>query len=223
MGSAKGIVGYGVIHPNLINASVLQTYGLSGIQGHFDAMSLAPNFDLLLTQQEASMIAGRIAEWSTEEIDMGGQGELVVQTPHDPSKENMKHHRNFIDPTQRSVAQEMTMVQIRNITTMTDELTWLIPPMGTTLQNQGTNTRALCYHLLQCKEDKTKEPQLTEVTIQQTIETVIKDSWLQLESDEDLKAVKDGTQSLKTVLDSKTSTERRYFLMELCWGSPPNR
>ena len=35
---------------------------------------------------------------------------------------------------------------------------------------------------------------------------------LQLESDKDLKAVKEGTQSLKTVLDSKTATERDIFL-----------
>ena len=212
MGSARGIIGHGVIHPNLINASVLQTYGLSGIQGHFDAMSLAPNFDLLLTQQEASTIASRIAEWSVEEIDMGAQGQLVVQTPHDPTKENMKHHRSFIDPTQRSAAQDMSMARIREINTMQDEITWLLPPMSTTLQNQGTNTRALCYHLLQCKEDKTKEPQLTEVTIQQNIETVINNSWLNLEPEEDLKAVKDGTQSLKTVLDSKTSIEQDIFL-----------
>ena len=212
MGSAKGVIGYGVMHPNLINASVLQTYGLSGIQGHFDAMSLAPNFDLLLTQQEASTIAGRIAEWSINEEDMGDQGQLLVQTPHDPTKENMKHHRNFIDSTHRSVAQAMTMVQIRDLTTMQDELTWLLPLMSPTLQNQGTNIRALCYHLLQCKEDKTKEPKLTEVTIQQNIETVINNSWLQLESENDLKAVKDGTQSLKTVLDSKTPMERDIFL-----------
>ena len=51
MGCAKGIVGYGMIHPSLINAAVLQTYGLSSQQGHFDAMSLAPNFDLALTSK----------------------------------------------------------------------------------------------------------------------------------------------------------------------------
>ena len=66
-----------MIHPNLINASVLQTYGLSSQQGHFDAMSLAPNFDLAVTQQQATEIAARIAEWSTSEIDLGGQGELI--------------------------------------------------------------------------------------------------------------------------------------------------
>ena len=96
--------------------------------------------------------------------------------------------------------------------TMTDELSWLIPPMGAILQNQGTNTRALCYHILQCREDNTKEPQLNEATIQSVIETVVNEAWLQLESDEDLKTVKDGTQSLKTVLDSKTATERDIFL-----------
>ena len=212
MGSAKGVVGYGMIHPNLINAAVLQSYGLSSVQGQFDAMSLAPNFDLSLTQQEAAEIAARIAEWSTEEINLEGQGELIVQTPFDPSKENMKHHRNFIDPTLRSVAQGVSIAQVRNLMTMTDELSWLIPPMGAILQNQGTNTRALCYHLLQCREDNTKEPQLNEVTIQHAIETVVNETWLQLESDEDLKAVKDGTQSLKTVLDSKTATEKNIFL-----------
>ena len=76
-----------MIHPNLINAAVLQTYGLSSQQGHFDAMSLAPNFDLEVTQQQATEIAARIAEWSTSEVDLGEQGELIVQTPYSPSKE----------------------------------------------------------------------------------------------------------------------------------------
>ena len=143
---------------------------------------------------------------------MEGQGELIVQTPFEPSKENMKHHRHFIDPSLRSVAQGMSIAQVHHLMAMADEPSWLTPPMESILQHQGTNTRALCYHLLQCREDNTRTPQLNEVTIQRVIETVIKDSWLQLESDEDLKAVKDGTQSLKTVLDSKTAAERDIFL-----------
>ena len=71
--------------------------------------------------------------------------------------------------------------------TMTDEATWLIPPMGALLQYQGTNTRALCYHLLQCREDSTKEPQLNETTIRSAIEVVVNDHWLQLESGDVLK------------------------------------
>ena len=212
MGSAKGIAGYGVIHPSLINAAVLQTYGLSAQQGHFDAMSLAPNFDLALTQQEATEIAARIAEWSTKEIDLEGQNDLIVQTPYNPSKENMRHHKDFIDPTLQSEAQRASIAQVSDLMMGSDELSWLIPPMRTILQTQGTNTRALCYHLLQCREDNTREPQLNELTIQRAIETVVNDNWLQLESDEILKAVKDGTQSLQTVLESKTATEKDIFL-----------
>ena len=212
MGSAKGIVGYGVIHPSLINAAVLQTYGLSAQQGQFDAMSLAPNFDLALTQQEAAEIAARIAEWSTDPINLDDQGDLIVQTPFVPSKENMRQHRNFIDTTVQSVAQRTSIAQVSNLMTMTDEASWLIPPMGALLQYQGTNTRALCYHLLQCREDNTKDPQLNETTIQRAIEVVVNDYWLQLESADDLKAVKDGTQSIKTALDTKTATEKDIFL-----------
>ena len=36
MGCAKGVVGYGMIHPNLINAAVLQCHGLSAVNGYFD-------------------------------------------------------------------------------------------------------------------------------------------------------------------------------------------
>ena len=212
MGSAKGVVGYGMIHPSLINAAVLQTYGLSAQQGQFDAMSLAPNFDLALTQQEAAEIAARIAEWSVDPINLDDQGDLIVQAPFVPSKENMRQHRNFIDTTVQSRAQRTSIAQVSNLMTMTDEASWLIPPMEASLQYQGTNTRALCYHLLQCREDNTRDPQLNETTIQCAIEVVVNDHWLQLESGDDLKAVKDGTQSLKTVLDTKTATERDIFL-----------
>ena len=212
MGCAKGVVGYGMIHPNLINAAVLQTYGLSSQQGQFDAMSLAPNFDLAVTQQQATEIAARLAEWSTGEIDLGDQGDLIIQTPYSPSKENMRHHRDFIDPTMQSVAQKTSISQVKNVLDGADEVSWLIPPMTTILQSQGTNTRALCFYLLQCREDKTNDPQLTEATIHSVIETVIKDNWLQLESEEILEAVKSGAQSLQATLESKTALERDIFL-----------
>ena len=83
MGCAKGVPGYGIIHPNLINAAVMQCYGLTAENGHFDAMSLAPNFDLLLTQQKATEVARLIAEWNGPEEDLGERGKLLVQTPWD--------------------------------------------------------------------------------------------------------------------------------------------
>ena len=71
MGCAKGVPGHGMIHPNLINAAVLQCYGLTAANGHFDAMSLAPNFDLLLNQQKAIDVARLIAEWNNKAEDLG--------------------------------------------------------------------------------------------------------------------------------------------------------
>ena len=35
MGCAKGVPGHGMIHPNLINAAVLQCYGLTAASAHF--------------------------------------------------------------------------------------------------------------------------------------------------------------------------------------------
>ena len=89
MGCAKGIPGHGMIHPNLINAAVLQCHGLSAANGYCDAMSLAPNFDLLLSQQLATDVARLIAEWDMEEEELGDRADLLLQTPLEPSAVNM--------------------------------------------------------------------------------------------------------------------------------------
>ena len=47
-GIMRGVPGYGLMHPNTINAAVLQRYGVVRPDCSFDAVSLAPNFDLLL-------------------------------------------------------------------------------------------------------------------------------------------------------------------------------
>ena len=143
------------------------------------------------TQNAGQQKLARIAEWSVDPIDLGDQGELIVQSPFVPTKENMRQHRNFMDITTQSVAQGTSIAQVGNFMTMTDEATWLIPPMRALLQYQGTNTRALCYHLLQCREDSTTDPQLNETTIRRVIEGVGNDQWLQLESGDVLKSVKD--------------------------------
>ena len=93
MGCAKGVEGCGMIHPNLINAAVLQYHGLTAQNEHFDAMALAPNFDLLLTQRQANEVARLIGAWDDCSIDVGTQGDLFVQAPLDPTKENMKSSR----------------------------------------------------------------------------------------------------------------------------------
>ena len=125
MGCAKGVPGYGMIHPNLINAAVLQCYGLTAANGHFDAMSLAPNFDLHLNQQKAIDVARLIAEWNNEAEDLGERGTLLVQPPLDPTTVDMNQHRNCIDPSYRSTTQTILMSQVADVMSMADESLWL--------------------------------------------------------------------------------------------------
>ena len=63
MGSLRRVPGYGIIHPNTINAAILQRYGVVQPDCMFDAMSLAPNFDLLLNNQQAERVTQQIVGW----------------------------------------------------------------------------------------------------------------------------------------------------------------
>ena len=189
MGCAKGVPGHGLIHPNLINASVLPCYGLTAANDHFDAMSLAPNFDLLLVQQKAVSVARLIAEWNHNAEDLGERGTLLVQPPLDPTKEDMNLYSNCIDPSYRSPTQTILMSQVADILSTTEESLWLIPIMSSILQEQGTNTRAMCHHILRCRESAALKPKLDNVTVHNTIETVVNENWLHLVSDTDLREV----------------------------------
>ena len=57
---------------------------LSAANGHFDAISLAPNFDLLLTHLKATDVARLIAEWNIHGENLGERGKLLVQPPLNP-------------------------------------------------------------------------------------------------------------------------------------------
>ena len=67
-GSFCGADGYGLIHPNLISASVLQCCIASSQEStnnfKFDAMALAPNMDLLMSCKDAERVAQTIAQWN---------------------------------------------------------------------------------------------------------------------------------------------------------------
>ena len=68
MGSFCGADGYGLIHPNMISAAVLQcciaSSQESDNQFKFDAMPLAPNMDLLMSCKDAERVAQTIAHWN---------------------------------------------------------------------------------------------------------------------------------------------------------------
>ena len=65
--------GYGLIHPNMISAAVLQCCVASSQESpnegarssfSFDAMALAPNMDLLMSCKDAERVAQTIAHWN---------------------------------------------------------------------------------------------------------------------------------------------------------------
>ena len=93
-------------------------------------MSLAPNFDLLLTQGQATEVARLIAQWDDQTIDMGEQGELHVQAPLEPTKEHMRHHWDCINPMYRTRASLIHMSDVPALVSPNLELSWLIPIMA---------------------------------------------------------------------------------------------
>ena len=68
MGSFCGADGYGLIHPNVISAAVLQCCIASSQESpnhsKFDAMALAPNLDLLMSCKDAERVSQTIAHWN---------------------------------------------------------------------------------------------------------------------------------------------------------------
>ena len=68
MGSFCGADGHGLIHPNTISAAVLQCCIASSQESpnhfKFDAMTLVPNMDLLMSCKDAERVAQTIAQWN---------------------------------------------------------------------------------------------------------------------------------------------------------------
>ena len=68
MGSFCGADGYGLIHPNMISAAVLQCCMASSQEStshfKFDALALAPTMDLLMSCKDAERIAHTIVQWN---------------------------------------------------------------------------------------------------------------------------------------------------------------
>ena len=147
LGSYIGSPGFGLIHPTTISAAVLQDAGFYAVEGdpyhpfRFDAISLAPNFDIPTGRNRLTDIVSLITQWElfeSEEEDC-----LVYIPPDDMSFDDFlkcaevqlnrepwdqrAHHKAF------ETATKYTEDQL---------LSHHMTPM---LINMGTNVRAILY------------------------------------------------------------------------------
>ena len=89
LGSYIGSPGFGLIHPNTISAAVLQDAGFRVEVGNayhpvrFDAISLAPNFDIPTGRNRMDDMVSLITQWTLLEPEE--EESLVYITPDDMS------------------------------------------------------------------------------------------------------------------------------------------
>ena len=104
------------------------------------------------------------------------------------------------------------MSDVPDIASPNEELSWLIPIMTPILQHQGTNIRALLYHMMQCRESPTLDPRFNTQNVNQIITSVIENQWLELMSDEDIKCLVEEKKEARELLISKTKEELNRVL-----------
>ena len=115
------------------------------------------------------------------------------------------------------------MSEVEEIMSLADESLWLILIMAPILQEQGTNLRAMCHHILKCRESVALKPKLDSVTVQKTIETVTNDNLLHLLPEADLEQVWGSSQKLNYRSGSQNEGRTGSLFMELCWGPRSDR
>ena len=204
MGSFCGADGYGLIHPNMISAAVLQCCIASSQESSnhfkFDAMALAPNMDLLMSCKDAERVAQTIAQWNcgkprTEKLELihppgGNMSSKDVGTAdwnvHVQQEALLvfryKSLRHWTSTTvgynqeQRRVDREGVM----NILKATENS--LFTHMAILNTQMGANLRA--YHYLRNQELLGMKPveKITLLQVKEVIEKVGDSKWLNPES-----------------------------------------
>ena len=202
MGSFCGADGYGLIHPNMISASVLQCCIASSQEAHesntfrFDAMALAPNMDLLMSCKDAEKVAQTIAHWNcgkprTPKLELihppGGTMQLKdVGSPDWNSNvqkeaDSVFKYKPFRHWTSTTVSynQEQRRIDregVANILKATENS--LFAHMAILTTQMGANLRA--YHYLRNQELLGMKPveKITLLLVKEVIDTVVDSRWL---------------------------------------------
>ena len=202
MGSFCGADGYGLIHPNMISASVLQCCIASSQETpesnscSFDAMALAPNMDLLMTCKDAEKVAQTIAHWNcgkprTQKLESihppGGTmppkdvGTADWNLNVQKEAEVVFRYKPFRHWTSTTIAynQEQRRVDregVANVLMATENS--LFTHMAILNTQMGANLRA--YHYLRNQELLGMKPveKITLLQVKEVIDTVIDAKWL---------------------------------------------
>ena len=202
MGSFCGADGYGLIHPNMISASVLQCCIASSQEADesnmfkFDAMALAPNMDLLMTCKDAEKVAQTIAHWNcgkprTPKLELihppGGtmplkdvgskDWNLNVQKEVD-SVFKQKPFRHWT-PTTEEYNQEQRRKDREGVAKMLKATeNSLFTHMGVLNTQMGANLRA--YHYLRNQELLGMKPveKITLLQVKEVVDKVVESKWL---------------------------------------------
>ena len=200
MGSFCGADGYGLIHPNMISAAVLQCCIASSQESpnhfKFDAMALAPNMDLLMSCKDAERVAQTIAHWNcgkprTEKLELihppgGNMSPKDVGTSdwnvHVQKEAQMvfryKSFRHWTSTTVR-YNQEQRRVDregVVNLLKATENS--LFTHMAILTTQMGANLRA--YHYLRNQElvGMKSVEKITLLQVKEVIDKVVDSKWL---------------------------------------------
>ena len=202
MGSFCGADGYGLIHPTMTSASVLQCCIASSQESpesnscSFDAMALAPNMDLLMSCKDAEKVAQAIAHWNcgkprTPKLELihppgGTLSPKEIGTPEwnlsvQKEVETVFRYEPFRNWTSTTVRynQEQRRVDregVANILKATENS--LFTHMAVLNTQMGANLRA--YHYLRNKELLGMKPveKITLLQVKEVIDKVIDTRWL---------------------------------------------
>ena len=202
MGSFCGADGYGLIHPNMISASVLQCCIASSQEAHdsnvfkFDAMALAPNMDLLMSCKDAEKVAQTIAHWNcgkarTPKLELiyppGGSMQIKdvgspdwnanVQKEAD-SVFKYKPFRHWTSTTVQDNLEQRRIIREGVAQSLKATENSLFSHMAILTTQMGANLRA--YHYLRNQEILGMKPveKITLLQVKEVIDTVVDSKWL---------------------------------------------
>ena len=184
VGSYIGSPGFGLIHPTTITAAVLQNAGFQYDEHNpespmrFDAISLAPNFDIPTGKYRMLGVAGMITDW--ELCDCPEEVCLVCIPPEDLSFDDLINFKHVPIPlVQRESMDKKLHEEAFGIAYRHSEDQLLAFHMAPMLSDMGTNVRAILYqHALSRAGLDTNPLRDTLTNLEPVINQVIDHSWL---------------------------------------------